>query len=158
MYEKRVPNFKADKQQANKVENQLKAILENYWECTINTSQDKGAFSDWDLEVIFKNGEPNLYIEVKQDNQVNKYGNIAVEIGRVVNGQWRDTCLSATKSDAYAYYFNNTFHLIDTPVLKQLYKDKKYKSIKPGGDGMRARNALFPVELFLQHTAITLTA
>jgi hypothetical protein len=150
--------FKKDLEEAQYLENQLKLILEDFADCIVETSQDQASFSDWDLKVDLKDGTEGLKIEVKQDRRVAETGNIAVELGRIVDGKWKDTCLSVTKSDVYAYYFFKQYHFIKTSTLKQLVDEKKYAKIVAGGDANRARCAIFPKELFLKHVDLIFKA
>jgi hypothetical protein len=151
MYSKGTEGFKQDLAVAHRLENDLKRLLENYEDCTVTTSQDKASFSDWDLKVSFPDGSEDLTIELKEDRLACVTGNIAVEIFRIVNGTKRDTCLSVTKADAWAYYFNGMFHLINTKELKELARKGR---IVIGGDADRARCSLVPVKEFLSHVRL----
>ena len=74
--------------------------------------------------------------------------NVAVEFGRVVNGNKVDSCISITEATWWVYFINNTFYFIETSTLKQLIKDNEFR-IGEGGAGERSRMYLIPLSLFL---------
>jgi hypothetical protein len=142
--------FKADLEEAHKLESELKSLLENRCDCKVTTTQDKGSFSGYDMRLSFIDGtQPDLTFELKQDKRVMQTGNIAVEIGRELkDGTFRPTCINATTSDYFVYYYNHTFHFVETSKLKELIDKKQYTRIVNGGDSLRARVALIPREKF----------
>lgn len=143
--------FKADLKRAYDLENKLKQwFLENY-KCTVETFQGIGSFTNYDLKVTFDDGEV-ITFEVKEDKMVSRTGNVAVEVGRRVQGQMIDTCLSISKADVYVYFFEDAFHFIPAESLRQFIKDKKFVFATWGGDAKKAVCVLFSKKFFLQHS------
>lgn len=139
------------------VEDMLAESLRKKDGATVITSQDKGAFSDWDLHITYPSGI-TVTIEVKEDKKVEKTGNVAVEIYRQLKSGIRPTCISVTKADYFAYYFDKKFHFIKTSALKALVEDKTTHFETWGGDGGISRNCIFKKQIILDNTEFIYTA
>ena len=84
----------------------------------------------------------NKKIEVKNDLQANKTGNIFIEY----KSRGKLSGISTTESDFYCIAIQNSFHLIRTDILKQ--KCRKYIGSNRdilGGDCNTSRGILLPV-------------
>ena len=145
--------FQQDLDRAHQKENNLKQYLEEHFDCTVNTSQDKGSFSDYDVKIFFTDFKIERTFEVKQDKKTQHTRNIAVEYQRTLaSGEIRPTCISISKADVWAYWVGNTFWLIDTSDLRKMISDKLYKAVLSGaGEGNRASIYLFDKDVFFKH-------
>ncbi|MFT3908328.1 MAG: hypothetical protein QM737_02795 [Ferruginibacter sp.] len=139
-------NFKPKLARANELEDELKESIEKTDNCVAVTTKDKGAFSDYDLKITYPSGI-TVTVEVKEDKQVYKTGNIAVEMYRQLSTGIRPTCISISKADYFAYYYDNKFHFIKTATLRELLQDKTLYWETWGGDGGIARSAIFKREV-----------
>jgi hypothetical protein len=142
--------FQSDLERAFVLENQLKDWFIKNYHCVVKTFHGNEVFTDYDLLVQFNDGREDVAVEVKEDKCASTTGNIAIEVGRMVNGNMKDTCLSISKADLYAYYFRGAFHLIATTTLKQLVKSK-HAVMKWGGSGKRAVIAIIKEKVLLRH-------
>jgi len=101
-----------------------------------------GQIKEKELGEIFT----NKTIEVKYDLQALNTNNVYVEY----QSRGKLSGISTTKSDYYCFAFGNTFHLIETNILKQ--KCRKYLNTnrdKKGGDNNTSKGILLPInELF----------
>lgn len=145
--------FETDLKEAHIIENKLGQMFSTKHDCIVETSQDKGSFSEYDVKIFFKDKSEEITFEVKQDKMTLITQNIAVEYQRTLaSGEIRPTCISISKADVWAYWVQNTFWLIDRIALQKMIKDKKYKMIKyNAGDGGRASIYLFDKNVFFKH-------
>ena len=85
-------------------------------------------------------------IEVKYDLQALGTGNVYVEY----ESRGKKSGISTTESDYYCFAFGDTFHLIETNILK--IRCRKYLNTsrdKKGGDNNTSKGILLPLhELF----------
>ena len=142
--------FAKDLSRAHFIENQLtECLLKQDDIKEVNNAQHLGSFSDWDLEAVFED-DTTTTIEVKEDKMAPVTKNVAIELGRVSYGVKRDTCLSISKSDAYAYYIEDRFYILKTSVLKDLVESCKYNKTW-GGDRGAAFICLIPLKIIVEN-------
>lgn len=146
---KGISTFSTDLQEAHEVENRLGETLVKQYSGRYETSQSMGSFPDWDVSYSSP-VEGTITFEVKQDKMSWKTGNIAIEFQRTLkDGTVKPTCLSISKADAYAYFIQDRFYIINTDELKQKIKSKQELKIVHGaGEGNRASCYLIPVKEF----------
>ena len=88
----------------------------------------------------------NKTVEVKYDLQALDTKNVYVEY----SSRNKPSGISTTKSDYYCFCFGDTFHLIETSILKE--RCRKYLNTKRdslGGDNNTSKGILLPIhELF----------
>ena len=81
-------------------------------------------------------------IEVKRDLQATKTGNVYVEY----YSRGKKSGISTTEADYYCFAFENTFHLIETNILKdRCRKYLKTKRDRKGGDSNTSNGILLPI-------------
>ncbi|MDQ2718222.1 MAG: hypothetical protein M3Z26_00470 [Bacteroidota bacterium] len=145
--------FSQDLASAHEIENKLANQFRNNCDCTVTTSQEFGAFPDWDLKVHFDEQNIDLTVEVKNDKKAVITGNIAVEFQRTMkDGTVKPTCISVSKADLFAYYFDNQFYIIGTKKLRTIIKKQKYfYTANNAGDGERSSVYLFTKDVFKKY-------
>lgn len=136
--------WQTDLAEAHLLEDNLANIFKNEFQGEVIQAPKDSSFTAYDILLNLDNED--FTFEVKQDKNVHWSGNIAVELARTVNNEYRPTGISATEADVFVYYFNKTYYLIHTQDLRQLII-KAYKT--KGGDGGRAHIALVPKDIFL---------
>jgi len=101
-----------------------------------------GQAKERELGEIFNNKK----VEVKHDLKALKTRNVYVEYF----SRGKNSGISTTIADYYCFCFGNTYHMIETEVLKQ--RCRKYLGTnrdKRGGDNNTSRGILLPLtELF----------
>jgi len=101
-----------------------------------------GQVKEKELGDIFNNKK----IEVKYDLQALDTGNVYVEY----ESRGKRSGISTSESEFYCFAFGDTFHLIETKLLKS--RCRKYintKRDKRGGDNNTSKGILLPIkELF----------
>lgn len=148
-------SFTYDLQDSQKQENELAAIFKQAG-YTVTTTQSKGNYSDYDLQVRYENSSTPSYIELKYDKMAATTKNVAVELYKTISNRQFSSGISATKADWIVYKFTDKQHFygIQTEDLKKLIDDKKYKRLVTGGDGKRCTLALFDRNLFIKNCEI----
>ncbi len=144
--------FNYDLKIGQEAESQLVYLFQNKG-YTVTTTQDKGLFADYDVEVINEENDYCITFEVKKDTMAPLTNNVAVEISKTINGEEQPSGLSTTKAHLYAYKFpnDNSFYAIDTEHLKIMVEKGIYKFKCSGGDGNRSNLVLFDLKLFKKH-------
>ena len=101
-----------------------------------------GQVKEKELGEIFNNKK----IEVKYDLQALNTGNVYVEY----ESRGKSSGISTSQAEFYCFAFGDTFHLIETKLLKS--RCRKYintKRDKRGGDNNTSKGILLPIkELF----------
>jgi hypothetical protein len=107
----------------------------------------RGYYKEFDIEIWDEENESTRY-EVKADRWTNKTGNICIEF----ECNNKPSGITTTWADYYVYFVikNDSYDLYIIPVyiINELIKDKKYKSIKKGGDNYGASFYLFDKTIF----------
>lgn len=145
--------FATDLKSSQQGETQLANQLQhNGW--TVTTTQDKGKFSGYDLE-IERNGF-ELTIEYKQDILCDRTGNVAVELYKTIKNQIEDSGLSATTADVYVYKLGakEDLHAIKVNALKNYINTNQRLRYVTGGDGGRVQLVLIPIADFKSITKV----
>lgn len=124
----------------------------NGW--NVSSTQDKGKFSGYDLE-IERNGF-EFTIEYKQDMMCDATGNVAVELYKTIKNEVRDSGLSATTADVYVYKLgaSEALHAIKVNSLRYYINQNRNIRYVTGGDGGRVQLALIPIADFKSITKV----
>lgn len=129
-------NFKKDLLLGQKAENRLAVLLRNELniKVDINNSSDYQTLKEFDLLLNDK-----IKVEVKHDLMASQTGNFAIEFkcNNISSG------IASTKSTIWVYLIDDTFYFFNVKDLKQLFVNIKYHRLVKGGDGYRAKLALF---------------
>jgi hypothetical protein len=135
-------NFKNDLKFGKKYEMELL----KYLDYDIYKTKD-GLFKDYDLKININ--QKSITYEVKADRLTYITNNIAIEY----ECSKKDSGISTTKSDFYAYFIikpNDDYdlYIIPTIEIKNLIKLKQYKRVVNGGDNYNSKMYLFNISLF----------
>lgn len=144
-------SFDADLLKSQAKETELRTYFLNNGFCEVTTTQDKGLFPDYDLKIQKCDTCPSYTLELKYDRMAPDTGNVAIEIGKVVDGKRKPSGLTATKADIYVYCFpgDSNYYTIMTSTLKyEIFGKKNYHRETQGGDGNRSILVLMKVEKF----------
>ncbi len=121
---------------------------------TVESTQDKGRFADYD--VAAKNNGTIILFEIKKDRWAHATQNVVVEIAKRIDGEEMPSGISETKADfvVYQFYNDNNFYAIPTAQLKLQVAMKKYKHQLYGGDGQRSKLVMFDLKEFKNNCEI----
>ena len=114
----------------------------------VNSWMPVGKFKDFDLKIEYK--DKTVLYEVKSDRWTRKTGNFCIEYE--CNGQLSG--VSSTKADFYVYYVvgvTDDLYIIPIQDLKKMIGEKKYHSIKSGGDRGMSQFYLINKDLFKKY-------
>lgn len=128
-------NFLRDLKTGQKAEDSFKDYLEQQgYKVEKNTSKSRKELKEYDLLVNDK-----TKVEIKLDLKAPKTGNIAIEF----QCNNKPSGLTSSKSPIWVYIIDNIFYIFKKQDLDTLFEEKKYKRVVSGGDGNRAKLALF---------------
>ena len=138
-------NFVEDLKFGKKYENELlKYIIYDSYNLA------DGLFKDYDLKININ--QKSITYEVKADRLTYKTNNIAIEY----ECSKKDSGISTTKSDFYAYFIikpndNYDLYIIPTEDIKTFIKENKFIRIVNGGDNYNSKMYLFNVNIFKKY-------
>ena len=135
-------NFKNDLKFGKKYEMELL----KYLDYNIYETKD-GLFKEYDLKININ--QKSITYEVKADRLTYITNNIAIEY----ECSKKDSGISTTKSDFYAYFIikpndNYDLYIIPTEDIKTFIKENKFIRIVNGGDNYNSKMYLFNVNIF----------
>lgn len=131
-------NFKNDLKRGQIGENLIKKLFEQKGiKVDTNTSKDYKTLKEYDL--LLNN---MVKVEVKTDYLLGKTPNFCIEI----ECNNKPSGITSTKSILFIYIAPELkkIYVFKTKDLLKLVNDKKYKRLVNGGEGNRAKLALFP--------------
>ena len=138
-------NFKNDLKFGKKYEMELL----KYLDYNIYETKD-GLFKEYDLKININ--QKSITYEVKADRLTYITNNIAIEY----ECSKKDSGISTTKSDFYAYFIikpndNYDLYIIPTEDIKTFIKENKFIRIVNGGDNYNSKMYLFNVNIFKKY-------
>jgi len=127
--------FHSDLKIAHQHEDFFASTLKEIFEASevIQAPKDS-SFTEWDVKAIWDEVNDDFTFELKHDRNT-WTGNIAAEIGRTVDGVYKDTGIMISMADVFVYFFEGNFWLIHAQELCELMAGKHPVR---GGDGDRA--------------------
>jgi serine protease inhibitor len=109
----------------------------------------------YDLQIFMTNGT-TVTVEIKEDFSCQKTGNVGLEY----ESRGRASGISVSEADLYMYRIHEpngsvSIYTIETKVLKEMIRNKKYHRTVVGGDpGSESKNYLFDLGTFKKYAEL----
>ena len=118
-------NFDIDLTSAKSVEDKFEFMLNS-----IHYDTTRCHSKEWDVEAVHPKTGVIKTFEIKNDEMAHKTGNIVVE----VESRGKPSGISTTKSDYWAFHFNDRFYIVKTSTLKERMLELAHRKYVIGGD------------------------